>query len=120
MLRRLIDPRQALARFGDKLPERGSLHSPYSGCVPRRAGDQSLAIGAERHRMDIGLMAAQGPDLLPRRGIPQPDRLVSGRGGDRLAVVADLSARDTILVAAKHKDYFTRRYVPKPGGLVLG
>ena len=32
--------------------------------------------------MDIGLMAAQGPDLLPRRGIPQPDRLVSGRGGN--------------------------------------
>src|SRR5262245_58691253 len=58
MLKGLVNLREAPARVRNELAKRGPLRSPHSGGAIRRRGDQCLAIGAERHRIDVGLVAA--------------------------------------------------------------
>ena len=65
------------------------------------------------------LMAAEGGDLLARRHLPQPRRLVRRAGGEARAIGAEGDGSHRILVAAQDGDLLARRHLPQPRRLVL-
>ncbi len=72
---------------------------------PRRLvlgrGDDALAVGAERRRLDPVLVTPKDQGLARAVGVPHPRGLVGGRGDDALAVGAERRRTDPILVAPK-------------------
>ena len=64
---------------------------------PRRlvlaAGEDGLAVGAERHGHDRALVRQGRPDGLAGGGVPEPRRLVLAAGEDGLAVGAERHGR---------------------------
>ena len=71
------------------------------------------AVGAERHRPDLGV-AQRRPDGLSRRGVPEPRRLVVAAGDDAVALGAEGHRLDPLLVPQGRADAARRSRRPKP------
>src|SRR5262245_11033330 len=88
-----------------RLREGGSRGAPH---LQRAAiaGEDALAVGAERHGGDCTGVALEGELHLPRLSVPHPHRLVLAAGDDALAVRTQRHAGDLVRV-------------PLEGGLLL-
>ena len=84
---------------------------------PRRlviaAGEDGLAVRAERHGRDRALVRQGRPDGPSRRRVPEPRRLVIAAGEDGLAVRAERHGTDLALV---RENGLHREDTALPGG----
>ena len=75
---------------------------PQQHCSFLAGGSQASPVGAERHRVDPMAVAAELPDFLSGRGVPEPDHPVVATRGEVSAVGAERHRVDPTAVAAEY------------------
>lgn len=90
------------------------LRLPDAHRVIARAGDELLAVGPPRQRIDVILVPAKPRDRLERLGVPQTDVVVVAAAGDALAVRAQSSAARAIPVSDQVVQPRARRGISDP------
>src|SRR5947207_1960400 len=88
-------------------------HIPDLERVVMAAGNDGLAVAAERHAADRARVAGQGSADLPRAQVPDLDRAVAVARDECLAVAAEgQRADDRLPMAQEYGAFLMRAQVP--------
>src|SRR5437660_12758404 len=88
-------------------------------CIPQKSGAviagrcEQSSIGTEIHRVDVGCMPGQCPQLTPRRYVPNLDCVITTARSQQSTVTTKSDLGHAFTVGLEFSDLLARRCIPE-------